>query len=167
MKKLLIMRHAKSSWGDNGLADHDRPLNKRGQRDAPRMGRFLASEGLHPEEILSSTALRAQTTARLTAEAAQWPRQISEFDELYHASPREAVLLLQQSSDDTDCVLLVAHNPGVGDLVASLTGEYVGMVTASVAQIELSIECWQDLTLEPIHSLRGHWYPKGLPDDFA
>ena len=167
MKKLLIMRHAKSSWGDNALADHDRVLNERGQRDAPRMGRFLASKGHRPQEILSSTAIRARTTATLTAEAARWPCHISEFSDLYHASPRDAIARLQELSDSTNTALLVAHNPGVSELVASLTAEYLNMVTACVAQIDLSIERWQDLTLEPVHVLQAHWFPKGLPDDFV
>jgi len=72
MKSLLILRHAKSSWKHPELTDHDRPLNKRGKRDAPRMGKILRSEHLIPEAIISSTAARAHVTAEAVAKASRY-----------------------------------------------------------------------------------------------
>ena len=85
MKTLLLMRHAKSSWDDPDVADHDRPLNKRGKKDAPRMGQWLAEQGLTPEVIVTSTAKRARKTAELVAESCGCQREPIVLPELYHA----------------------------------------------------------------------------------
>ena len=83
MKTILLLRHAKSSWKDAGLSDHARPLNKRGLRDAPRMGRLIAEQRLKPELILSSSAVRAMRTAQAVADAINDATPLVEEDELY------------------------------------------------------------------------------------
>ncbi len=167
MKILLIMRHAKSDWGDADLSDHDRPLNHRGRRDAPRMGRFLASKGLHPEAVLSSSALRARTTVDAVVEAAQWDVSVDIVEEFYLASPRDIIAHLETLANSVECALIMAHNPGVANLVSALTGTHVEMPTAAVAEVQLNIESWLELGLDPLHRLENHWHPKGLPADFA
>ena len=167
MKTLLIMRHAKSDWGDSDLIDHDRPLNHRGRRDAPHMGHFLASRGLNPETVLSSSALRACATADAVVEAAQWNASVDIVEDFYLASPQEIVKHLEKLPNSVECALIVAHNPGVATLVSALTGAHVDMPTAAVAEIRLAIDDWLELSLDPLHRLENHWYPKGLPTDFG
>ena len=85
MKTLLVLRHAKSSWNDPALDDHERPLNKRGRRDAPRMGELVREYGLIPDVVISSDAVRARLTAEAVAEAARYPGEILLDPRLYMA----------------------------------------------------------------------------------
>jgi phosphohistidine phosphatase len=148
MKTLLIMRHAKSSWKQADLADDQRPLNKRGQRDAPRMGQRLRKADLVPQAILSSTALRARQTAQAVAETSGFDGEI-QFDASLYAAPAEAYLAaLRTLAPDIPIAMLVGHNPGVDELVQELTGEDEHMPTGAVARVELSIERWADLSAE-------------------
>ena len=163
MKTLLVLRHAKSSWEDPRLADFDRPLNKRGRRDAPRMGELMKAEGLVPDLIISSSAKRALTTAKLAAQASGYEAEIQATRRLYHGWPEEAVEVLNEVDDTTECVLIVGHNPGVEDFVDELTGEAVRMPTAALVQIELAIDRWSQLSLESEQELVAHWLPKELP----
>ena len=110
MKTLLILRHAKSSWADPGMADHDRPLNARGKRDAPRMGRLIAEQGLHPDIIVSSTAKRARSTAKRVIEAGGLTCPKCLLDELYLAAPETYINTLRQLDDTSQRVLAVGHN---------------------------------------------------------
>ena len=145
MKKLLIMRHAKSDWG-SGLADHERPLNKRGTRAAAAMGKALAAMEEVPDLIISSTATRAATTARLAAEAGEWNSRISYSDALYGTSVRGALEVLMEADPGAASVMLVGHEPTWSSLVEHLTGGAVMIKTATVAAIELYLRDWVDCT---------------------
>lgn len=162
MKTLLLMRHAKSSWKHETLSDHDRPLNKRGQKDAPRMGQLLAERNLVPDRILSSTALRARTTALVAAEQAAFSKTIELRPELYHADPETCIERLQELEDAAQRVLVVGHNPGLEELLEVLTGEEEHLPTAAIAQIELSIAHWRDLNKTTPGRLIELWRPKEL-----
>jgi phosphohistidine phosphatase len=162
MKTLLVLRHAKSSWDDPRLADFDRPLNKRGKRDAPRMGELIRAEGLVPDLIISSSAKRALATAKLAAEASGYEGDIQTARRLYHAWPEEAVEVLNEVDDEITCVMIVGHNPGLEDFVDELTGEAVRLPTAALVQIELAIERWSQLSLESEQELVAYWRPKEL-----
>lgn len=162
MKTLLIMRHAKSSWKDPSLHDHDRPLNKRGAKAAPSMGRFLRERGLAPQLILCSTALRAKATAKAVREAAGITAPIELQDALYAAEPEAYIDTFQRVSDDVDCLLVVGHNPGLENLVESLTGEAVHLPTAAVAMIEAPVDDWAAFREPPRCRLRELWSPKAL-----
>ena len=144
MKTLLLMRHAKSDWDADYEADHDRPLNERGVRSARLMGRVLAEEGLVPDLIISSTAVRARTTAELAIEAGKWGSEIRLDRSLYDEGPR-GVLAVGASAPDVDGLMLVGHQPTWSMLVSAVTGERAEMKTATVAVIELDIESWADL----------------------
>src|SRR6185295_4521548 len=122
-KTLLIMRHAKSSWKEAELADHERPLNKRGRRDAPAMGQVLRQHRLTPDAILSSTALRARETAAAVAEVCGFGGVISFHAEFYNDAPEAYFEVLAKLPDSVEIALLVAHNPGVEEFLAELTGE--------------------------------------------
>ena len=163
MKTLLILRHAKSSWDQPGLRDHDRPLNPRGRRDAPRMGRFLVARDFVPDRILSSTAVRARTTAELAAAEFGRDVEIETTSELYHASPDAYVDVVEAMGGAEERLMVVGHNPGITSLVWQLTAEGEYMPTAALAAVELDIEDWAELGSARRGRLVGFWRPKALP----
>ncbi len=138
MKTLLLLRHAKSSWDDAGLQDFDRPLNRRGMKTAPLMGRFMGERKLSPDLVLSSPAKRAAQTAQLVVETAGLGCELRYDERIYAAS----VPTLQEVLADVRAgeVLLVGHNPGLEELLEHLTGESEEMPTAALARIVLSAE---------------------------
>jgi phosphohistidine phosphatase len=163
MKTLLVLRHAKSSWDDAGLDDHDRPLNSRGERDAPRMGQLVSDLDLMPDLIISSDATRARLTAEAMADAAGYEGTILLERRLYHANPTEIVDLLHSAVDaELETVMIVGHNPGLEELVAALTGAREDVPTAGLAQIELPIEQWSNLTAATRGTLVDMWRPSDL-----
>jgi phosphohistidine phosphatase len=162
MKTLLVLRHAKSSWDDPALEDHERPLNKRGQRDAPRMGELVREIGLIPALVLSSDAVRARLTAEAVAEAAHYAGEILLHPHLYLASPADILSLLPTVRENAETVMIVGHNPGLEQLVEQLTGERMDLPTATLAQISLPIDRWRDLELSTRGTLLGLWRPKEL-----
>jgi phosphohistidine phosphatase len=142
MKTLLILRHAKSAWDEPGVADHDRPLSKRGKRDAPRMGQLLRDEELVPDLILSSTAKRARRTAQLVAETCGYEGDIELDESLYLADPEAYLEALADLPDAVQRVMVVGHNPGLEELLEALTGEAEPLPTAALAEVALSIAHW-------------------------
>ena len=162
MKTLLLLRHAKSSWNNPALDDHERPLNKRGRRDGPRMGELLRQHGLIPELVISSDAVRARLTAEAVTEAARYAGEILLDQHLYMASPAEILSVLSKIPGSADTVMIVGHNPGLEELVEQLTGEQQDFPTAALAQIVLPIDQWSDLKLSTRGTLVGHWRPKEL-----
>ena len=162
MKSLLIMRHAKSSWDNSHVADHDRPLNRRGQEDAPRVGRFLLREELVPDLIISSTAERALATAEAVALASDYAAAIITTRNLYHAGPEEIVEVVRRRAGDAGRLLVVGHNPGMEELLSELTGVYERFTTANVAHLTPSIDDWSAFSLESRCQLLNIWRPKEL-----
>lgn len=149
MKRLLLMRHAKSDWADESLDDHDRPLNQRGRRDAPRMGRLLLERDIVPDLIICSTAVRARETVELLAPAAGLPEASVMHDRsLYLAAPMGLLSVARcraEEQGDPACVLVVAHNPGMAELASLLAGESVEFPTGAIADCVLAIDAWNDL----------------------
>jgi phosphohistidine phosphatase len=162
VKLLSILRHAKSSWRDSSLEDHDRPLNKRGARDAPRMGGLIREQGLLPDTILSSTARRARDTALAVAEAAGFPEEVRLTRSLYGASPDTCLEVLRELPDSSGHIMIVGHNPTLEELVALLVGEAHAMPTAALAVVELPIDSWRDLDPIPRGTLRALFLPREL-----
>ena len=162
MKTLLVLRHAKSSWDDAALDDHERPLNKRGRRDAPRMGELVREHGLIPDVVISSDAVRARLTAEAVIEAARYAGAILLDRRLYLAGPADILSLLRTVGEKAETVMIVGHNPGLEELVAQLTGDWQDLPTAALAQIILPIDRWRDLNLSSRGTLVGHWGPKEL-----
>lgn len=139
MIELILVRHAKSDWGDPELADHDRPLNPRGQRNAPMIAERLAQSGVEVERIISSTAVRARTTAEYFAAALG--AEVELDHELYLASAE--TLLAKATAAGTSTVLLVAHDPGLSDLAARLSdGGIEHMPTCAVARFTMGTDSW-------------------------
>lgn len=164
MKTLLILRHAKSSWDDEALDDFDRPLNQRGNRDAPRMGQLLRKRDLLPELILCSTAVRACSTLEHVCQAADYHGQFELYDDLYLAPPATYVERLHDVAEPTDRVMVIGHNPGLEMLLTDLTGAVEHLPTAALAVIELPIERWQQLRRPTAGRLRHLFRPKTLDD---
>ena len=164
MKYLLILRHAKSSWKDTSVSDHARPLNKRGKKAAPRMGKLLYEEDLVPDIILSSTALRARDTADLVAEASGFAGEITFLDDFYHAWPSDYLDGLRSLSNDIKLPMIVGHNPGMEMLLDVLTGELERFPTAALAYVQLPIDDWSQLRDEIEGELLNLWLPRALRD---
>ena len=131
MKKLLLMRHAKSSWKKKNLADIERPLSQRGEKDAPAMGRLLRKKELVPDLIMASPAARARQTAQAVAEKSHYQKEILFIDKLYMAEAPEVLGALASIPDEVNSVLLVGHNPGLEYVLQVLTGKIESLPTAT------------------------------------
>ena len=145
-KELLIMRHAKSSWADSGMSDYDRPLNERGMRDAPRMAAYLVDCDLKPDLIISSSANRAATTAKLLNQQFDLEPDCVVFeDSLYLARPKAYLDALSLLAGGFSRPMVIGHNPGLESLVFHLTGEAEVVPTACVSHVLLGITDWEEL----------------------
>lgn len=159
MRTLLLIRHAKSSHADRQQTDHDRPLNDRGEVEAPQIGEYLARHELVPEHLFCSTAMRARETAQRLAQAASFTPPLDVRRDLYLAGPDNFVRVLRTAPKDARRVAIVAHNPGLEEYLAQLTGEYRGMPTSAVAEIEIDVEAWSDLMPGSEGRLVRTWRP--------
>ncbi|HHC71838.1 MAG TPA: histidine phosphatase family protein [Thiotrichales bacterium] len=164
MKRLILMRHAKSSWRDVSLSDFQRPLNKRGMRDAPEMGRRLHRRRLIPDRILSSSAERAWSTALLVAVETGFPvERIETRERLYLASGKTLLEAVQGTDEGCDTLLLVAHNPGITELSNRLGDARTdNLPTAAQHAIDLPVEHWREVATEMGKTLFLDW-PKNDP----
>lgn len=135
MIKLVVMRHAKSDWNAGAQTDHERPLNERGQREAPEVGRKLAARGFVPDFVLSSDSTR--TTETFEGMRGAFPDVPIRFvKELYHAGLSQVRALADTVPTDAKTVMVLGHNPGWQDMVAELTGEDLEMKTSYAAVLE-------------------------------
>jgi phosphohistidine phosphatase len=158
--QLLVLRHAKSSWADRHADDWERPLTERGERDASRVGDLLRRLLLVPDLIITSDAVRAQTTAQRAAAAAGYAGKLSLSPRLYHATPDAVIEVLHEAaSASPHTLMIVGHNPGLEDLVEQLTGAHVGLSTATLVQIELPVQRWDEVGLSGTGTLRASWHP--------
>ncbi len=162
MKTLLILRHAKSSWKHDDLADHDRPLKKRGEQAAVLMGELIRRHDLTPQRILSSTVKRALNTAELVAEACHYEGRIIATRALYGAEPDDFIEVLRKLDDADERVMIVGHNPDLELFLESLTGALESLPTAALAQIELPIDSWKKLEEDTPGKLVHFWAPSTL-----
>ena len=150
-KELLLVRHAKSSWDDPHLDDHDRPLNERGLRNAPEMGKRLQGLGIRTDAWISSTALRAITTAEIIAEQIGFPQdQIQRTKDLYHASATELQEFIAGLDDAIGSAILFGHNPGMTSLVANLYGLPIdNLPTCGVVHLQFNENTWSAVSSAP------------------
>ena len=160
MKTLFLLRHAKSSWKQPGMDDHDRPLNKRGKKEAPMVGKYLKAGDLVPDLILSSTARRAHDTAEAVAESSGFEGQVDLYQDLYLSDTGCYLDILQSLPDTAGRVLVVGHNPDLDDLLTLLTDVTQHMTTAALAQIILPITSWQELNEATDGRLQNLWAPR-------
>ena len=159
MRTLLLMRHAKSEWGDPATSDFDRPLAVRGVRAAPCMAQWMDDQGFRPTEVLCSSARRANETARLVCSALSL--QPPDVRPALYLPSTDAVLG-ELATATASCVLLVSHNPMCEVFIEQLTGQVHAMATATVAVLEFDIDDWSDLLLDQQGRLVCVQAPKGL-----
>lgn len=144
-KNIFLIRHAKSSWQSATLSDFERPLNERGERDAPIMGKILKDKGIIPDLIISSTAKRAQQTAKKMAKALGYDQDKIQFEEsLYHCSPEQIFQVLQWLDASVSSVFIVAHNPGITHFCnqISTTFSLANMPTCGIVGFSCEAEDW-------------------------
>lgn len=145
MKTLYIVRHAKSSWDFPHLEDIDRPLNKRGEKDAPKMARRLEDRGIFPDLMLSSPAKRALTTCQTIAEALDYPQKAIEISEkLYHAGEDGLLNVIQHIDNTWASLMIFGHNPGFTALATDLTDSYIDNIpTCGIVACTFEVDEWQ------------------------
>ncbi|NMB55014.1 MAG: histidine phosphatase family protein [Leptolinea sp.] len=148
MKTLLLMRHAKSSWKHPELPDQDRPLNKRGEKDAPHMGKYIREKELVPQLILASPAKRVTQTVDEMLKKMNFKGKVEYVNSLYLAEPAAYLSTLQSVDDKYERVMVVGHNPGLEGLLQILSGQVESLPTAAIAHLILPIEHWSNLTEE-------------------
>jgi len=154
MRRLLLLRHAKSSWSEPGASDHDRPLNRRGQEAAPRVGAYLARHGLIPDRVLCSTAKRARETWDLVAAEARAAPAPTFTERLYDASSRALLEVFRHADPGAKSLLVVGHNPGLQEAATALiaAGDLEDrerlrekLPTGGLVVIDFAIEDWSKL----------------------
>jgi phosphohistidine phosphatase len=146
-RRLTLLRHAKSSWDDATLDDFDRPLNARGQRDAPVMGRRLLARGARPTLILTSPAVRARKTAQIVARELGYPREFLQREpDLYLATPDTILDVVARQDDSFRDILVVGHNPGLTELANRLMdGSLDNLPTCGVMVFGFDLPGWEAL----------------------
>ena len=162
MKTLLLMRHSKSSWKHPDLYDHERPLNKRGERDAPAMGAFLKKSALIPDVILASTAVRAQATAEAVAAACGFDGKMKFVENLYGGTVADYLHVASKAPASADRVLLIGHNPTCEELVVDVARQAEKMPTSAIVEIRIPISKWSKLSIGTQGEVATVWRPKEL-----
>ena len=169
---LHLFRHAKSDWDDPRLNDYDRPLNPRGRKAAPRMGRFMKAEGIEPDLILCSTAARAQQTLLLALNELGWEREIRLDAGLYLASMEALLSALRKAPDRARSIMVLGHNPGLQDVALAICEDASGAMaqdmafsfpTAALATFTIASDRWAGLAPGGA-ALSGFAVPKRLGD---
>ncbi len=161
MKQMIFVRHAKSSWDYAELSDFERPLNKRGRRDAPFMGKLIYKLGFKPQLIISSPALRAYFTARIIAREIEYPlNKLVANEDLYEATASDFLRIINNLDEKLTTVMLVGHNPGI-TLTVNLLGDkqIENIPTTGVAVLKFNLNSWEEIELHT-GSLMAFEFPK-------
>lgn len=149
MKKIFLIRHAKSSWDEPWSRDHDRPLAPRGLKAAPIMGKRLSKKDIFPDLIISSTAERAKETAILIAkELGTTDQKIVLESMLYHAPPSTYLNVIRQQTESIQTLFLVGHNPGMTDLIQNLGVDLDNLPTAGICGFTCLAKTWKEFSKE-------------------
>jgi len=161
MRTLTLLRHAKSSWANAGLRDQDRPLNQRGEHDAPSMAVRIKSAGIRPSLIVSSPALRAWTTAKIVAGEISYPIEFLQRESvLYLANLKTLIDFVGRQDTGFESIMLVGHNPGLTEfanfLIPGLTNN---VPTCGLVSVSFQSDLW-DLRGDVSFSLNTFDYPK-------
>lgn len=149
MKRLILTRHAKSSWDDPMMSDHDRPLNERGQAAAADLGQWLVSRGYVPDEVLSSDALRTRETWDAVSKIVGGSAALHLKPTLYHAGPDVMLAVLKHATGD--CVMMLGHNPGIAEFAHRLVSktpispEFRKYPTGATLVLDFAIESWAEV----------------------
>jgi phosphohistidine phosphatase len=165
LRRLIVLRHAKSDWDTDAATDHERPLNKRGRRDAPRVADHMAELGWKPEKVFSSDARRTRET---------WKRMRKAFDSgikakftksLYHTGIGAVREVVASVPDKVETVMVIGHNPGWESVIDTLTGEEVRLTTCNAALLSIEADSWADaISTDAAWNLDRVLRPKDLKD---
>ena len=163
-KSVILFRHGKSDWDAQYDSDHDRPLAKRGIRDAKRMGKFLSKRAEVPELILSSTALRTRETTKLAMEAGNWDVDIELEKKIYEASLEEIINIIKCQDDKYNFICLVGHEPIFSTIITLINDKKrIKFPTATMARISFYTSDWKRVLLEPDKCILDWFYkPKSI-----
>lgn len=156
------MRHAKSSWEGKNQDDWERPLSKRGKKDAERVGEFLKKEKLTPDLILASSAVRARETAEIVMDEMKYRADYCSLYRLYLAEVEVYVREIQKIPDEVQRALIIGHNPVLDSVLQMVGGKVETLSTSAVAQLSVPIDSWKDFNLETQGELVNLWRPKDL-----
>ena len=156
------MRHAKSSWKDANIPDHDRPIKKKGEKEVKAMAKMLKKKGNLPDIILCSSAERAKQTAVLLKKVASYEGKIKYLDKLYMAEVPDLIAVLKEAPKKAKSVMVIGHNPGLEAFLQTLTGKVETLPTSSIAYISLPIDDWKELNTDVEGKLKKLWRPKDL-----
>jgi len=161
MKKLYLVRHAKSSWEDHILSDHDRPLSSRGKKDAPKIAALLKKEGYIPDVVYSSSARRAILTAKIFSEIFGLDSdKIIINASIYDSTTQDLLNLINSIDDSKKSAMLFGHNPGFTTLANLIGDKFIdNMPTSAVAIFELNVQSWKDVNSD-CGKLVAFEYPK-------
>lgn len=159
MKKIYIIRHAKSSWKDLNLDDFERPLNKRGQKDAPFMAKTLKKKGVKPDLIISSPAVRAKTTAKIIAQEVGYKKPILYIKKIYEAEVQDLYDVVRNIDEKYKTVFMIGHNPGLNMFVESLVGFHENIPTCGIVELEIDCKKSKDISAS-CSEFRYFDYPK-------
>lgn len=162
--RLLLMRHAKSDWADPGLADADRPLNRRGRRDAPRIAEWLFESGNVPDVILCSSAKRTRETVDRMNEV--WPDPVPVYParDLYLAAAETILRVIRSDGCDVARLMIVAHNPGLAELICRASGQVSDCPTAAISIFDAALDRWGELRSPSQLRLVTQIRPKSLSE---
>lgn len=149
MKNLYLIRHAKSSWSEPGLSDFERPLNHRGNRDAPFMAKLLKEKNVIPDKIISSPAVRAYSTAKVFAAELNYPvENIETSQNIYEAGAGEILSIIQSVNNNVNTLLLFGHNPGFTSLSNYLSDRQIDNIpTCGISCITFKSKLWSDVNI--------------------
>lgn len=159
MKRLFIIRHAKSSWDDPSVDDFHRPLNERGMNDAPFMGQLLKERNILPDIIITSPAKRAEQTAECIAKEINFKKTITPNQYLYDAYVTSLQETISYIYDAHDTAFLIGHNPGVSALAYMYCDMKENLPTCSIVEIEFDCDSWMDADKKNA-KLISYEYPK-------
>jgi phosphohistidine phosphatase len=147
MKTLILVRHAKSDWGHEGLEDIDRPLNERGYRDAEIMRKYLFAKYTYIDHFVSSPAVRAFTTATIFARKYERDvRQIELDPSLYHSPIQNYLAKINSLDDQHNSVILFGHNPGITEIASHISDyEFENIATCGIVSVQFDIKSWTEV----------------------
>lgn len=165
MPELILVRHAKSDWGDLSLSDFDRPLNARGKKNAPFMGKMLRQKKVKPDLIVSSPAKRAKSTAKRMAEELDYAKEKIVFEQsVYESDVKTLLKIVNAFPDKKKKIMLVGHNPGMTDFLNYLSDAgIVNLPTCAVAIIRFDCGNWQEVS-GGTGTLTALDFPKNYPN---
>ena len=161
MKEICIVRHAKSSWDDFLIADIDRPLNERGHDTAPKMAKYLKKQGFYPDQLITSPAKRAYTTADYFAKEFKINKdKINIISRLYMAGIDELLDTIQNANEDADRIAIFAHNPGITEFAnICCEANVMNVPTCGIIRLRCDIDNWYNFEPDQL-VLENIYFPK-------